>query len=94
MLGTRRLLGVGGAMRGALGAHAPPLPTAPRGAFALRRAFSSTSEALQTPPPAKPGWRPVRKVMAANRGEIAIRIFRAATELNLKTVAILSLIHI
>ena len=28
--------------------------------------------------------------MAANRGEIAIRIFRAATELNIKTVAIYS----
>lgn len=28
--------------------------------------------------------------MAANRGEIAIRIFRAATEMNIKTVAIYS----
>ena len=28
--------------------------------------------------------------MVANRGEIAIRIFRAATELNIKTVAIYS----
>ena len=28
--------------------------------------------------------------MAANRGEIAIRIFRAATELNIRTVAIYS----
>ena len=32
--------------------------------------------------------RPFRKVLAANRGEIAIRIFRAGTELNLRTVAI------
>jgi len=32
--------------------------------------------------------RPFRKLMAANRSEIAIRIFRAATELHLRTVAI------
>ena len=59
----------------------------------LRRSFSSASSggtALVTPPPAKPGWRPIRKLMAANRGEIAIRIFRAATELDIKTVAIYS----
>jgi pyruvate carboxylase len=31
-----------------------------------------------------------RKIMAANRGEIAIRIFRACTELGIKTVAIYS----
>ena len=31
---------------------------------------------------------PTEKLMAANRGEIAIRIFRAATELGLRTVAI------
>ncbi len=32
--------------------------------------------------------RPIRKLLVANRSEIAIRIFRAATELGLKTVAI------
>src|SRR5512136_61436 len=32
----------------------------------------------------------IRKIMAANRGEIAIRIFRAATELGIRTVAIYS----
>src|SRR5215213_4968548 len=32
--------------------------------------------------------RPFRKLMAANRSEIAIRIFRAATELGLRTVAV------
>jgi len=46
--------------------------------------------ALACPPPARPGWRPIRKLMAANRGEIAVRIFRAASELNIKTVAIYS----
>lgn len=34
--------------------------------------------------------RPFKKILAANRGEIAIRIFRAATELGLRTVAIYS----
>ena len=31
---------------------------------------------------------PTEKLLVANRGEIAIRIFRAATELGLRTVAI------
>lgn len=34
--------------------------------------------------------RRINKVLAANRGEIAIRIFRACTELNISTVAIYS----
>ena len=46
--------------------------------------------ALSCPPPSRPGWRPIRKLLAANRGEIAVRIFRAASELNIKTVAIYS----
>jgi pyruvate carboxylase len=32
--------------------------------------------------------RPIRKLMAANRSEIAVRIFRAGTELDLRTVAV------
>src|SRR6201995_5753542 len=32
--------------------------------------------------------RPFKKLLAANRSEIAIRIFRAGTELGLRTVAI------
>src|SRR5208282_6077799 len=34
--------------------------------------------------------RPIQKLLAANRGEIAIRIFRAANELGLRTVGIYS----
>src|SRR6201996_7848434 len=34
--------------------------------------------------------KPIKKLLAANRSEIAIRIFRAATELGLRTVAIYS----
>ncbi|MGB9433424.1 MAG: biotin carboxylase N-terminal domain-containing protein, partial [Candidatus Acidiferrum sp.] len=34
--------------------------------------------------------RPIRKLLAANRSEIAIRVFRAANELGLRTVAIYS----
>jgi pyruvate carboxylase len=38
--------------------------------------------------PAVPAPRPIRKLMAANRSEIAVRIFRAGTELHLRTVAV------
>ena len=33
---------------------------------------------------------PFRRVLAANRGEIAVRVFRASTELGFRTVAIFS----
>src|SRR5579872_7356133 len=35
--------------------------------------------------------RPILRLLAANRSEIAIRIFRAANELNLRTIGIYSL---
>src|SRR5258707_14232012 len=37
-----------------------------------------------------PEHKPIRKLLAANRSEIAIRIFRAANELGLRTVAVYS----
>ncbi|MEO6569361.1 MAG: biotin carboxylase N-terminal domain-containing protein, partial [Opitutaceae bacterium] len=38
--------------------------------------------------PFSPTIRPIKKLLAANRSEIAVRIFRAGTELDLRTVAI------
>ncbi|QYM79114.1 pyruvate carboxylase [Horticoccus luteus] len=39
-------------------------------------------------PASAPSLRPIKKLMAANRSEIAVRIFRAGTELGLRTVAV------
>ncbi len=47
-----------------------------------------TNKHQQSPMAAPNPIRPFRKLLAANRSEIAIRIFRAGTELNLRTVAI------
>src|SRR6187549_15338 len=42
----------------------------------------------KTSAPAPTAIRPIRKLMVANRSEIAIRIMRAATELGIRTVAV------
>jgi pyruvate carboxylase len=50
---------------------------------------STPAKASSSNAPAAPsGIRPIAKLMAANRSEIAVRIFRAGTELNLRTVAV------
>jgi len=48
----------------------------------MKKAAKSTEAAVTVSP------KPFKKLMAANRSEIAIRIFRAATELGLRTVAV------
>src|SRR5262245_13887386 len=44
---------------------------------------------MRDDPPA-PSQRPIRKLLVANRSEIATRVFRSAHELSIRTVAIYS----
>ena len=69
-----------------------PMRLAP--GYALPQSLQTRQESTQAAPPrvtqASHEYKPIRKLLMANRGEIAIRVFRAATEMGIRTVAIYS----
>lgn len=63
--------------------------------YCVRSTFASCKRLLSTKSPEsqpkkQAKFRKINKLLVANRGEIAIRVFRACTENNIRTVAIYS----
>lgn len=72
--------------------HLTKIPSAPLSQMGNHtvRTTNARTRSMATAPVPPPSKAPFEKVMAANRGEIAIRIMRAATELGSSTVSIFS----
>jgi pyruvate carboxylase len=58
--------------------------------YCIRSSFVSSKRLLSVKDSKKYELRKINKLLVANRGEIAIRVFRACTENNIRTVAIYS----
>jgi pyruvate carboxylase len=63
----------------------PRDPAGPTGPFESSLALMPSDKSTRR---SGPVVRPVTKLLAANRSEIAVRVFRAATELGLRTVGV------